>query len=48
VSRARHAAYLINRLVTPDPTAKVLLIAESLDELDVIARELTGLVDRRR
>ncbi len=42
-TRARHAAYLVNRLVTADPTAKVLLIAESLDELDVIACELKGL-----
>jgi SNF2 family DNA or RNA helicase len=42
-TRAMHAAYLVNRLVTADPTAKVLLIAESLDELDAIAYELAGL-----
>ncbi|MGY1705520.1 helicase-related protein [Geodermatophilus sp. SYSU D00697] len=42
-TRARHAAHLVNRLVIGDPTAKVLLIAESLDELDAIACELREL-----
>ncbi|MFW3171163.1 helicase-related protein [Geodermatophilus sp. CPCC 206100] len=42
-TRAKHAAYLINRLATADPMTKVLLIAESLDELDAIANDLKEL-----
>ena len=42
-TRALETGQLIARLVRADPTAKILVIGESIDELDCIAGQLTGL-----
>ena len=42
-TRALKTAQLIHALVAADPTVKVLLIVERLEELDTIARDLKGL-----
>ncbi|MGY1685695.1 helicase-related protein [Geodermatophilus sp. SYSU D00867] len=42
-SRALEAAQLVAGLVAQDPTTKVLVVAESLDELDAIANQFMGL-----
>jgi superfamily II DNA or RNA helicase len=42
-TRALKASQLLQAMVVEDPTAKVLVIAESLDELDTVAQQLKAM-----